>query len=432
MVETRWVGAANIIDPFWNRLPKFFVYPLHLQPLLLMISMSIVGLLVLPLPVIGRVVRLILWGILFKYSFSALKATAQGDLVPPKINTHTISKDFHQVFKQLGIYFAIYFIFAKLTTIFGIYPGLSFLVLALLFVPAMIILLVTTDSLLQALNPMLFIRLAMRIGWGYLLMYFFLFLLGLAPAVVGSYLFSTLPLSVSLFLVGVAKSYYTIISYHLMGYVILQYHESIGYEVDYENFHDPELEKGRMQEESPEFELLRQVNVLVKEGRLDEAIAMIEQRTGISGFQDLTVSERYLNLLKIRKRSAEMLQHLPVHLDLLAKNDARQRCCELYLQWASLKPESSPAPDTLLKIGAWLIETGDTKASIEAFNRLIKTYPQSHLVPRAYFRSAQIVNDHLLKPDKARRILKALISRYPDHDIVPQAKSYLDRLPAAG
>jgi tetratricopeptide (TPR) repeat protein len=431
MVAARWVGVGNIIDPFWNRLPRFFVYPLHLQPLILMVLLSGIGLLVAGMPLIGTIVRLVLWGVLFKYSFSALKSTAQGDLVPPKISTKSISEDFHQVFKQLGIYVAIYFVFGQLTVVFGISPALLFLVLALLFVPAMIILLVTTNSLLQALNPMLFIRLAMRIGWGYLLMFFFLFLLAVAPAVVGKYLMAALPPVLSFFLLGIAKSYYTIISYHMMGYVILQYHAAIGYDVDYESFHDPELEEEMPDEDNADNQILRQVNVLVKEGRLDEAIALIRQHTESNGIQDITLSDRYMNLLKIRKRTADLQHYVPNHLDLLAQIDDHANACRLYAQWSLQANDPAPKPETLFKIGGWFIEKGDSREAIGTCNRLIKSYPESDLAPKAYFRSAQIINDLLMKPEKARKILSALISRYPDHEIIPQAKSYLDQLAAS-
>ena len=41
------------------------------------------------------------------------------------------------------------------------------------FVPSMVILLVTTGSLIHALNPVVFVGLAFRIGWAYFLMNFF-------------------------------------------------------------------------------------------------------------------------------------------------------------------------------------------------------------------------------------------------------------------
>ena len=117
--------------------------------------------------------------------------------------------------------------------------AIAFAIAALFFVPSMIILLVTTGSLFHAINPVVFVGLAFRIGWAYFLMNFFLILLGSAPAYLAQYVIRFLPPDLHLMLFGFAKSFYTIVSYHLMGYVILQYHEKIGYKVDYEDFSDP-------------------------------------------------------------------------------------------------------------------------------------------------------------------------------------------------
>ena len=422
------MGAANLIDPFWNRLPKFFVYPFHLQPILLMVGIAMVELFVLQYGPLGTIIRIVLWGTLFNYSFSALKSTARGDLVPPRVGIQTISKDYHQVFKQLGIYFVIFFTFSRLASTVGLLPALLFLVLALLFVPAMVIVLVTTNSLFQALNPLMFIRLAMRIGRGYLLMYFFLFLLGLAPAVLGRYLVTVLPLSLSYLLLGMAKSYYTIISYHLMGYVILQYHEAIGYEVDYETFRDPELERRNTQNKNKENPILKQVNVLVTEGKLDEAIDLIKQQTQASGILDLQLSERYYNLLKIKKRTDDQLEHGIAHLDLLTQHNEKTKACQVYAWCISHDSNFLASPVTLFKIGEWLNEKGKSKAALGAYNRLIKSYPDNELVPESYFCTARIFSDTLMEPEKARKILSGLISKYPNNEIIPEARLYLSTL----
>ena len=31
-----WIGVQNLIDPFWNRMPRIFSYPVSMQPLILM------------------------------------------------------------------------------------------------------------------------------------------------------------------------------------------------------------------------------------------------------------------------------------------------------------------------------------------------------------------------------------------------------------
>jgi len=426
-VETSWVGVANIIEPFWTRLPKFFTYPFSLQPLALIIILSIASLILSKLSIIGLLLKIVLWGILFKYSFSALKATAHGDLTPPGITSETISEDFMQVFKQIAIYIIIGFIFAWLIPTAGIIVAVLFLIFALLYVPAIIILLVTTNSLFHAVNPVVFTRLAFRIGRGYFLMYFFLFLLGSAPAILGQYIMKFLPAQLFELFFGFAKNYYTIISYHLMGYVILQYHEEVGYQVDYEDFKESVVKPEEI-EEDESTNMLNRVNIMIKDGKLDDAISFIKDTTKTHPITNITLSERYLNLLIMKKQKPAMLKHCITHLDLLAHENIKIKTCELYAKCLAMNEEFIPTSFALFKIGGWLNETGKTKESIRTYNRMIKAFPNDTLVPKAYYRCAQIFHDRLMDPSRANKILSALIKKYPEHEIIPQVKNYLNHM----
>lgn len=427
--EAAWVGAANLIEPFWKRLPKFFKYPLAPAPLILITLLALAGTLAAGFALLGVVARVLLWAVLFNYAFAALKTTAQGDLAPPAVRSETITEDFLQVFKQVGIYALIWFVFAWLAPTMGIVVAMVYLVAAFFLVPAMLILLVTTGSLLHAVNPVMFIRLALRIGKGYFLMYFFLFLLGAAPAFVGQFLFQHLPQALSMFVFSLAKGYYTIISYHLMGYVILQYHDEVGYAVDVENFRDPTAEaEANSDETGSESPLLNRVKQLVTEGKLDEAIGLIQERRREGEMLELPLSERYMALLKIRRQTKTLREYAPAHLELLVDANRRGAACRLFRQCWQQDPDCRPSAETLLKIAGWFNETGKMKTAVAVYRRLIQAHPKSPLVPRAYFRSAQILHDRLMLPDKARTILNGLIRNYPDSEIVPQARAYLGQM----
>jgi len=423
-----WVGVENIIAPFWNRLPKIFAYPLALQTLLLMIVLAVISMLAWKMGLIGLVLNGVIWLVVLKYSFEALKTTARGDLGPPKISSETISQDIHQVLKQYLIYIILFFVGGWLVVTLGPLLGFAFVLAILFFIPAMIILLVTTGSLLHALNPMMFVPLVTRIGWGYLLMYFFLFLLASAPAVAGQYIMQFFPVDMHLLLYSFAKSYYTIVSYHLMGYVILQYHDQVGYQVDFEDFKDPSEERSTPDEVDPDAAVLNEVTPLIQDGKLDEAIATIMQMTGTAGIQGVNLAERYFTLLKMKKQTTDLLSHGIDYLDLLVAKNEKAKALEAYNECRTLNPKFLPSATALYKLGGWLSETGKTKEAVGTYNRLVKAYPDSPMRPKAYFRAAQVFNDRLMNPDRARKILNGLLNKYPDHEIAPQVKNYLSSL----
>ncbi len=426
-IPARWLGIENAIAPFWQRLPRFFLYPFNRWSLTLMVAVAALSTLFAGRGVISAVARLLLWAVTIKYSYAALTATASGDLKPPPLDAKSLSDDFGQVFKQIILFIVIGIGLAAAAFAGGRPLAIAYYLVAMLLAPAMIILLATTNSLIGALNPVLFIGLTTRIGWSYLLLYFFVSLLGSAPMILGRFMFRYLPPTAALFLFSLAKVYYAIVSYHLMGYVILQYHRRIGYEVSFEDFRDPDNEKPAVETDENEL-LLNRVNRLVQEGRHDEALEALEAAAGKEDFQDVRLSQRYYALLKLKERGDLLREHRPRHLDLLSSAGHKQEALQVYGECLADDGAFTPPADTLFKLGSWFNESGKSKAAITAFNRLVKAYPEDPLVPRAYFRAAQIFHDRLMNPERARRILRGLLNKYPDHEIASRAKTYLSHL----
>jgi tetratricopeptide (TPR) repeat protein len=424
-VETRRTAFEDTVVPFWNRLPRFFTYPFHPHPLGLIAVLCVVGAIFSGPSLFSALMRFVTWAVVLKYSFAGLRSTAQGNMVPPKISSDTISAEFDIVFKQIGIYLIVGFVSFKVIQTAGILIGLAFLCFAALSIPAMIIVLAGTNSLVSAVNPMIFAPMAWRIGWSYLLMYFFLMLLAGGPAVLGQHIIAHLPAFLHGLLLQFAKSYYTIISYQLMGYIIFQYHEDIGYHVDMDD------EAVSYQDETPveaaQNETLNRVNVLVKEGKIDDAISVLRSERGRVA-SEIDLAERYYNLLKLKQLIPEMLQHAEAYLDLLANADRKDKLREVYSECASKNAGFTPGPVTLLKIASALNEAGKHKEAVNSYNRFVKANPKSPLIPKAYFLASNIINEKLNNPGKAAGILKALIKKYPDHEITPYAREYLTKI----
>jgi hypothetical protein len=417
----------DTVVPFWLRLPRFFLYPFHLWPLVLAFILAVAEALIPDRSLIGIALNFAMWGVLLKYSHASLKNTANGKInTPPPLNFSTIASEFQMVFKQVFIFVAIGFASYKVFSIFGPVIGLLFVAFALLSIPSMIIVLVATNSFIAAINPVLFVTMAWRIGWGYLLMYVFLILLGAAPGALGAYVLAYLPKGIQPFLFSLAGSFYTIVSYHLMGYVIYQYHEEIGYSVDI--VEDDSDTKTEDLSEDPEQDLLKRVSMLIKDGKHDEAIDTIREETkGHMTNQEL--ADRYFMLLKVKKMTAGLLEHGKNYLEILAGKNHRAKLCEVYLELIQY-PEFKIASPALIKVAGSLSEAGNHKGAVDAYNRFIKGNPSSPLAPKAYFLGAKIINEKLGNPAKAVGILQGLTKKFPHHDIIPYVKQYLGGLKA--
>lgn len=426
----RWLGLGNVIDPFWTRLHKFFLYPLKLQPLILIFVTAFLLQFFSGIGLVNILVRVGTWCVIIKYAYESLKRTARGDLSPPGLTSQTLTEDMGVVFKQYVIYFIIGFAFFMIGRYLGPIAAIPFLVFAVFMLPAMIMLLITTESVFHAINPAIFIRIAFRIGKGYFIMYFFLLLLLGAPAVLMNNVAKVMPSDFLIFLFAAIKNYYTIIFYHLMGYVILQYHEEIGYKIDIEDVNMPDVEAPSAVTEAAAgpVALLGEVNLLIRDGSYDDAIALIEQKQGQDPIDDLELAERYDTLLKMTKKTRKRLKKGAEYIDLLAKNNKKDKVFEVYGECIASDKTFLATPFALFKLAGWLSEGGKPKQSISTFNRLVKAYPKDPLVPKAYFRSAQIFHERLMDMEKAKRILNGLIKKYPDHDIANHARNYLAQM----
>ena len=440
-LELEWVGASNLIDPFWTRLTKIFLYPFSSNPLILslIISLSVCFLSWIPF------VNLILYAILIKYAFSILTTTMHGNLNPPGIDALFTTEDFAPVIKQWIMYAAIgivgVFFFVKT----GIIGGIIYSLVISYSLPSMIMLLVTSEKLGHALNPVMFLGFAIKIGKGYLIMWLFLVLLLSAPGALGYYIIKYLPKFSQHFLITFGENMYTFITYHLMGYVILQYHENIGHEIDYENFQEhtngPYSQKdqqtqteqqnagsGAAFQKDEQSEITGQAELLTREGKLDEAIAYIKEATSEQGITSIVLMERYYNLLKLKKQTQDMVSLGKDFFHKLIKANEKEKACRIFIDCATADKLFKPTSQDLVKIGSWLKQANKTEASINAYSRLIKFYPDNRLVPKTYFILAQIYNEKMENKPQAKKIINILLKKYPGHDIVSHTKSYLRKI----
>lgn len=168
--------------------------------------------------------------------------------------------------------------------------------------------------------------------------------------------------------------------------------------------------------------------MFIKDGNIDHAIAFIRSELGAE-IKDLNIAERYYKLLKIRQDNLKMIDHAKKYLDLLIKEKEWDKACQVYSDCSDLDKNFIPSTSSLFKIASLLNEKGNPKGAIDAYNRFVKSAPQNPLTPKAYFLSANIFNEKLNLPQKAAKILKALIKKYPDNEIIPHVESYLKKVP---
>lgn len=424
-IPAEWVGASNLIPPFWKRLHNFFTYPIARGPLLLIFVCA--GLCSLPsiLGPLGFLFNLPGWGLSLKYAFEILRATSRGKLVPPKIDMEVLSANFGQVFQQTIILIILALLGFSLlrSTESGLLLFL-YIVLIVFFWPAIVILQVTSGSILSAINPLFFVPLVVRIGWAYLLMYFFLLLVFAAPAYILSFVDSmeVHPFAF-IFCKNILNIYYMFLMYHLMGYVLLQYHLELGYSVDYEDFEDiNKNEYDRPEESSPE---VIRIELLLQEGRLDEALSVLRGKANTGELADVELAGKYHELLKIKSDFKEMCAFAPYYMkNLLAAGKIRD-CVRIYEDCAAQNAGFLSGAAVVPDLGEELEAAGKYREALKLYGGFLRTYPQDGKLGEICLRAAILLNERMASRDRARRLLEAAMARIPESPVRERIANYL-------
>ena len=425
LAETRWVGADVVLKPFWERLPGFFIYPLAAGTMIYMAVLSLGALVYW-----SWIVQFVCWVLLLNYAFVALKSTARGHLSPPCFEV-IISGNFLEVVipvvKQAALIFILIVLGSMVTGRLGGIAGLLYLLLVVFMLPSMIIVLVNTESLITALNPAAFLALPFKIGKAYFIMFVFLAILAGAPGALLQWFMPYLPVWLSAYLAAFAENYYTVISYHLMGYVLLQYHETLGYEIEVDDIKTGSGSEREIPDDSAVREA-KMIAVLCREGRFDQAIEHIGQWRQQGGEFNADLARQYFELLKNNDDKAGMLAHTPVYLDFAVAEGWKKEALATYDACRKIDPDFTAGAPTMFRIGEWMAEDGRFKDGLKIFSRLVKSHPDADEAPLSYFRAAQLYHERLMDADRARKIMNTLLRKFPEHAMRPKFERYLEYL----
>lgn len=419
------------VSPFWLRLPRFFAYPLHGQPLLYMALLAGCSLLVpalpVPYPFDLLIVHAGIWLAFIRYAYGVLEQTALGRLTPDQHQAADDSQRNSLPYKQFGVFLAMG-IGVGLVGSLGRFPMFLAESFANLAMPASIMILAMTGSAGAALNPLGQLGVMRAIGLPYLGLCGFLFLLSFGGPQLLMVLGPILPEWLVLPCLNFVLMYFTLIMFNLMGYVLYQYHQELGYgvEVQFE-----EAREGTKSGGAPEVlrdEAGEAIAGLVAEGKLEQALEIAYEQQRQDPENDLA-QERYIKLLLLaNKRERFLSQGRHVISRRLRRGrgdaalDAYQRCLA---EDPGFEPEYGKEVLLLAEVARQRRDYAGALALVKGFDR---RYPQHQDIPAVYFFSAQVLCEHYRQDAAARKLLQVLLARYPEHPLGPEVERYLATL----
>jgi tetratricopeptide (TPR) repeat protein len=240
--------------------------------------------------------------------------------------------------------------------------------------PAMLIRFAITQSFLSALNPLGALSLITAIGLPYGLLMAFLLIMVSSMAVLQGIVGTAVP-SLSYLLQAVLSNYYTVVIFHLMGYMLFQYQTQLGYSARIEDEDDsrPDMER-----------LTARLDVLLKEGNYEQLVAGYHQ--AFKQFpQEASFYDRYFDFLCACKKPALMKEFGGIYLKFWMNKKRFDKLTVIFKQIQFLVPDFAPVePELRVQLAQQLHYQGDNKQAIKLLNGMHKLYPEFTGLDEAY------------------------------------------------
>lgn len=404
------------IVPFWNRLREISLYPTRSGALTTIVVLALCHLVdFLPLGVVGWLFQMLIWVALYKYAFECLRATANGRLEPPEIAVSVEdSLGWSQIWLQAAFFALNLAGFLLLGPVGG---GLVAIFLALAL-PGAIMALAMDENLGHALNPATWLSVMARFGWPYFAVAALYFVFNVSQHYAQALVVPFLPPVVSLIAFHFIAYYAIVATFHLMGYLIWQYHEEIGYE--------PVQAQAPLRRAAadPDQETLDEAAQLVRDGEPDKARERVAEQLRSRGGTE-ALHAQYRKLLALGEHRDERLRHGREWISILLGQDRDRRAVDVARECLDLDPAFQPnSPDEISRLAQKAVDSGNTQVALKLLSGFHKRHPKHADIPRNYLLAAKLLAERMGKDAEARALLDQLAAAYPQHPLAGEIAAY--------
>ncbi|MEE2761931.1 MAG: hypothetical protein VX339_11965 [Pseudomonadota bacterium] len=418
----RYLGAATEVVPFWHRVGAFFRYPFHTDPLIVIAICTLVPILA-PANLIGILIWLVLALALFKYTYAVINHTAEGHLKPPAVSVAFTGTGFDIVALQ----FLVFVLMGGLVFTAGMIGGPLLMMLALAFVvlalPASIMVLAMERSVGAAVNPMNLAMLISRIGAPYFLLYGYLILLTLASGAAQDFAMTHFPLWVSQPLAGFLNSTFTLILFHMLGYLLFQYQEELGFASDLQDGADGQ--DNHQRDRSARFDA--DIDMNLKDGNYDRVQSMLKEALKRDRDNGQRIGQLY-QLLTARNDVPELYRYHPRLLTWLADHNDGDGMAALLHSLQNAEPQFRlDDPELAVRCARTLYHRGHFKLALRLLQDFHKRFPDSKQLAQAYLLVAQTLANGLNQWEKATAFLTFIQKRCQQDPLHKQIGTYLEQ-----
>jgi tetratricopeptide (TPR) repeat protein len=412
------------IVPVWHRIKDVWLYPLKSSPLMVIGIAAFVTLATSWLS-FNWFFEMCVLAYVYKFGSEVLWHTANGNLEPPDFASQV---DENSGWNQIKVF--VCFIVAGVLAyrLLPWQPAMAVWLVLLLGYPAATMQVAINGGWLAALNPLTWFAAIARIGWAYL----GVVLLTLAFAFSRGYLqehLVALPAPIRIFLFSAVSYYFAIASFFLLGYVVYQYHEELGFDAKPQEAVAPLSKLPK----DPDQELLDECEILVQDGKLNVAAermgAHLKMRGGTALFH-----QRYRKLLTVLDNKLALLAHAQLWINVLLAQHQEAQAVLVLQESLNIDPEFRPADEAAWLPVAKALAPRNADQALKIMQGFHGRFPKSKQIGQMMLLAAKTLVEQKANIASANKLLEQAILRFPNDAAIPELQQYhqqlLAKLPA--
>jgi hypothetical protein len=401
---------APPITPFWLRLPRFFLFPLQWEPLFYaaLLAASSLLVLVVPLPFFGPLVEVCILLAASRYGFKVIHFSSQGFLrtrdFPPQRDPELV----HLPWKLFAVLLVMGFVVGG-CGLLSRNLAIAAWAAAAIALPAIVVVLVQTASIGAALNPVQWWSVMRAMGWPYLALWAFLFILSGGSEIALPMLAPLVPGWMLLPLINFALIYFGWAMSALLGYAMYQHHDELGIDLRFVAQATP----GVADVSGEALALDAHVADLIEHGEADIALGMAYDAARVAE-NDLHAQRRYHRVLAVAGKPEDLLRHGKRFIELLMRGKFEPEALTVYQTCIAKEPGfmcDNPAHVVGFARLHW--RAGDARSALAMLRGFDKRHAGHAAIPDAYELAARVLVQGLDRRDLAKPILDTMKKRYP-------------------
>lgn len=212
-------------------------------------------------------------------------------------------------------------------------------------------------------------------------------------------------------LAGFLNSTFSLILFHMLGYLLFQYQEELGFASDIQNEHQETDQHHR--DRSSRFDADLDMNL--KDGNYDRVQSMLKEALKRDRTNPTRIGQLY-QLLTARNDAEELYRYHPRIMAWLAQRNDGDGLKQLLQTLQMIEPGFQlEDPELTVQCAGVLYHRGHHKAAIRLLQDFHKRFPDSDQLAPAYLIAAQALANGLQQWEKASAFLSFIKKRCVNH-----------------